>query len=59
MSGPHDQMRYSQRQKAANHEFAKWREHHPNFTSKELLDAWRTIRQTWKLMENHPAGARQ
>lgn len=56
MNGLHAPMRYDQRQKAASRELAQWREHHPQFTSKELLDAWRTIRQTWKLMENHPGG---
>lgn len=59
MTGPHDQMRYDQRQKAANQEFARWRERNPQFTGRELLEAWRAIRQTWKLMENCPKGARR
>lgn len=59
MTGPHGLMRHDQRQKAANHEFAQWRESHPNFTSRELLDAWRAIRQRWHLMETDPGRKRR
>lgn len=54
MTGPYNQMRHDQRQKAANQELAQWRERNPQFTSKELLDAWRSIRQRWHLMETAP-----
>ncbi len=30
-------------------EFDQWREAHPDFTSKELLDAWASIRRAWGL----------
>ena len=38
---------YAQRQTRARQEFAQWREAHPQFTSKELLDAWARIRRAW------------
>ena len=38
---------YDQRQTRARQEFARWREAHPHFTSKELLDAWVRIRRAW------------
>ena len=37
------------RQIGARQEFAAWREAHPNFTSRELLDQWRRIRVAWGL----------
>lgn len=42
---------YQERQKAAQNEFAKWREENPLFTSRELMDAWRAIRQNWRLTD--------
>lgn len=42
---------YLERQKAAQHEFAKWREENPLFTSRELLEVWRAIRQNWRLTD--------
>lgn len=38
---------YAQRQTHARQEFARWREQNPQFTSKELLDAWASIRRAW------------
>ena len=37
------------RQTRARQEFAAWREAHPDFTSKELLDEWARIRRAWNL----------
>lgn len=49
MSTPKPLPSHDSRQRAARLEFAQWRERNPNFTSKELLDAWRQIRSRWKL----------
>ncbi|RUQ35262.1 MAG: hypothetical protein EKK71_13380 [Candidatus Competibacteraceae bacterium] len=40
---------YDQRQRCAREAFAAWREAHPNFTSRELLDEWARIRRAWHL----------
>ena len=40
---------YPERQHGARHEFARWREANPQFTSKALLDAWAEIRRAWGL----------
>lgn len=37
------------RQASARQEFAAWREAHPDFTTRELLDAWARIRRAWGL----------
>lgn len=58
MKSPHGLLRHYQRQKAANLELAQWRERNPLFTTRELLDAWRAIRQRWHLMETAPGRAR-
>ena len=42
---------YAQRQTAARQEFAQWRERNPQFSSKELLDAWASIRRAWGLSQ--------
>ena len=39
------------RQRGAREEFAAWREAHPDFTSKELLDNWKWIRRAWNLSQ--------
>ncbi len=41
---------YDQRQMLARQELAQWRERHPQFTSKELLDTWAVIRRALGLM---------
>lgn len=41
--------RHDLRQIGAREEFARWREAHPNFTSRELLDHWQRIRVAWGL----------
>lgn len=42
---------YDLRQRGAREEFAAWREAHPDFTSKELLDNWKQIRRAWNLSQ--------
>jgi len=41
--------RFDLRQTRARQEFARWRESNPNFTTQELLTAWRQIRRAWGL----------
>ena len=45
---------YDRRQRGARHEFAAWREAHPDFTSQELLDNWKRIRRAWNLGPKAP-----
>ena len=42
------------RQRGAREEFAAWREAHPNFTSRELLDHWQRICRAWRLGPPEP-----
>lgn len=42
---------YAVRERSARQEFAAWREAHPNFTSRELLDHWQQIRRAWNLSQ--------
>lgn len=42
---------YDRRQMGARQEFAAWRQAHPDFTSKELLDNWKQIRCAWNLSQ--------
>ena len=37
------------REQGARREFAKWREAHPNFEHKELMDNWHRIRVAWNI----------
>lgn len=45
---------YDRRQRDAREEFAAWREAHPDFTSRELLDNWQRIRRAWQLGPPEP-----
>ena len=45
---------YALRQRGAREEFAAWREAHPDFTSKELLENWKQIRRAWRLGPPEP-----
>ena len=45
---------HDRRQRGARQEFAAWREAHPDFTSKELLDNWKRIRCAWHLGPPEP-----
>ena len=42
---------YDVRERGAQQEFAAWREAHPDFSSKELLDNWKHIRCAWNLSQ--------
>ena len=48
---------FQQRQTATRVEFAQWRDARPNFTSQELLQHWRQIREWWGL-HDQPAKAK-
>lgn len=41
---------YDLRRIGANEEFARWREENSDFTSGELIEAWKKIRIAWGLM---------
>ncbi len=41
---------YDLRRIGANEEFARWREENSDFTSGELIEAWKGIRRAWGLM---------
>ena len=43
--------RLDERQRYAREEFAQWREDHPDFSSRELIDNWKRIRIAWGLSE--------
>mgnify|MGYP001766040782 CR=1 FL=1 len=45
---------YDRRQRGAREQFAAWREAHPDFTSRELLDHWQRIRRAWRLGPPEP-----
>ena len=45
---------YALRQRGAREELAAWREAHPKFTSRELLDHWQRIRRAWRLGPPEP-----
>lgn len=40
------------RQRYARMEHDQWIKDHPDFTSRELLDNWRRIREAWGLTQN-------
>jgi len=50
---------YDRRQMGARQEFAAWREVHPNFTSRELLDNWARIRRAWHLGPPEPKSGKR
>ena len=43
---------HAERTTGARLELDQWRKEHPNFTSRELLDHWRSIREVWGLIQN-------
>ncbi len=45
---------HDRRQRGAREEFAAWREAHPDFTSRDLLDHWQRIRRAWRLGPPEP-----
>jgi len=50
---------YDVRERGARQEFAAWREAHPDFTSRELLDNWARIRRAWYLGPPEPKSGKR
>jgi len=47
---------HAARTTASRVEHGQWIKDHPNFSSQELLENWRHIREAWGLVTHTPAG---
>lgn len=45
---------HADRQRHARVEHDQWLKDHPHFSSQELLENWRRIREAWGLTSNRP-----
>lgn len=50
---------FEERHRRANVEFAQWRQEHPNFTTPELLENHRRIREAWRVSKSKPTPHRK